>query len=227
MTELRRSLSVIAAVLRKDLAIEWRSRQLLGSMLVFVLLVILIFNFALDLDARARAELSAGVLWATFAFAGTLGLNRSGALEKEGGAMNSWLLAPVDYGAVYLGKTLVNMVFMLVVALFSLPVYGLLYNVNLIQPGLLLVLLLGSWGYSALGTMLAAMAAQARSRELLLPVLVFPVLLPVLVSAVRASSLFLQGQQMAYIWPNLNVLIVYALCMPVLGFLFFDSIVED
>lgn len=156
MTELRASLAVIAAVLRKDLAIEWRSRQLLASMLVFVLLVILIFNFALDLDARARAELSAGVLWATFAFAGTLGLNRSGAIEKDAGAMNSWLLTPVDYGAVYLGKTLANMVFILIVALFSLPVYGVLYNVNLIHPGLLLVLALGSWGYSALGTLLAA-----------------------------------------------------------------------
>lgn len=227
MTELCAFFTAVFVTTRKDLTIEWRSRQLLAAMLVFVLLVILIFNFALDLDARMRAELSAGVLWATFAFAGTLGLNRSAAIEKDAGALNSLLLAPVDYGAVYLGKTIANTLFILFVAVASLPVYGILYNVNLFQPGLLLVLALGAWGYAALGTLLAAMASQARSRELLLPVLVFPLLLPVLVAAVRASSLFLQGQAMAYIWPSLNLLIVYAVCMPVLGYLFFDFIVED
>lgn len=219
--------SALFAILRKDLAIEWRSRQLLSAMLVFSVLVILIFNFALELDARVRTEVSAGVLWATFAFAGTLGLNRSMSIEKEHSSLDGLLLAPVDRSAIYFGKTMANMVFMLVVEIFTLPIYAVLYNVNLFNPGLLIVIVLGSWAYSAIGTLLAAMAVQARSRELLLPVLLFPVLIPVLIAAVRASSAFLNGLEMAYIWPSLNIIIAYGLIMPALGYMFFDLIVED
>lgn len=219
--------SVAFVILRKDLAVEWRSRQLLTAMLVFSILVFLIFNFALELDARLRAEVSAGVLWATFAFAGTLGLNRSMTIEKEHSSLDGLLLAPADRSAIYFGKTMANMVFMLVVELFTLPIYAVLYNVNLFTPGFLIVIILGSWAYSAVGTLLAAMAAQARNRELLLPVLLFPILIPVLVAAVRASTGILDGLEMAYIWPNLNIIMAYGLIMPALGYMFFDLIVED
>jgi heme exporter protein B len=227
MGNLSAYLAVVSGIVRKDLTVEWRSRQLLASMLVFALLVILIFNFALELDAAARSELSAGVLWATFAFAGTLGLNRSMATEKDGQALDGLLLAPVDRSAVYFGKALANTLFMLIVALFTLPVYGILYNVYLLNAGLLLVIVIGAWGYSAIGTLLAAMAMQARSREVLLPVLLFPLLLPLLIAAVRASGFFLEDLELAYIWPSLNLLIVYAAVMPALGFMFFDLIVEE
>jgi heme exporter protein B len=220
-------LAVVAGIVRKDLAVEFRSRQLLASMLVFALLVILIFNFALELDARARSQLSAGVLWATFAFAGTLGLNRSMAIEKDGQALDGLLLAPVDRSAIYFAKALANTFFMLLVALFTLPIYGILYNVDLFNGGLLLVIVVGTWGYSSVGTILSAMAMQARSREILLPVLLFPLLLPVLIAAVRASGFFLEGLELAYIWPSLNILIAYAVIMPALGFMFFDFIVEE
>ena len=227
MGNLSAYLSVVSGIARKDLTVEWRSRQLLASMLVFALLVILIFNFALELDAAARSELSAGVLWATFAFAGTLGLNRSMATENESQALDGLLLAPVDRSAIYFGKALANTLFMLIVALFTLPVYGILYNVELVNGGLLLVIVLGAWGYSAIGTLLAAMAMQARSREVLLPVLLFPLLLPLLIAAVRASGFFLEDLEVVYIWPSLNLLIVYAAVMPALGFMFFDFIVEE
>jgi heme exporter protein B len=214
-------------VARKDLAVEWRSRQLVTAMLVFAILVILIFNFTLELNALARQQIAAGVLWATFAFAGTLGLNRSMAVEREGGSLDALLLAPVERSSIYFGKTLANLLFMLVVEIFTLPLYAVLYNVNLFHPGLMLVILLGSWGYAAAGTMLAAMASQARSRELLLPVLLFPLVVPVLVAAVRASGAFLAGLELVYAAPSLNVLIAYGLIMPALGFMFFDLIVEE
>lgn len=220
-------LAAIGAILRKDLAVEWRSRQLLLSMLVFALLVILIFNFALELDARVRAEVSSGVLWSTFAFAGTLGLSRAWAIEREGRAMDGLMLAPVDRSAIYFGKAIANLLVMLLVAAIMLPVYGVLYNVNLFVPGMLLIVFLGIWAYSAVGTLLAAMAAQTRGRDLLLPILLFPLIIPVLIAAVRASTLFLQGQAMEFIWPSLNVLIGYSLIMPALGFMFFDFIVEE
>src|SRR5574342_79482 len=129
----------LSAVVWKDLAAELRSRELLSSMLVFALLVILIFNFALELDAKARANVTSGVLWVTFTFAGTLGLNRSMAIEKDRGCLDGLLLAPVDRSAIYFGKTLGNLIFMLVVEAIVLPVYSVLYNTNLFLPGLLLI----------------------------------------------------------------------------------------
>lgn len=217
----------IRAILWKDLAVEWRSRQLISAMLIFSVLVILIFNFALELDARARINITAGVLWATFAFAGTLGLNRSMALEKEGDVLDGLLLAPIDRTAIYFGKLLGNLIFMLLVEVITLPIYAVLYNVNLFNAGLLLVIFLGSLGYAAVGTLLASMAVQARTRDLLLPVLLFPVVLPALIAAVRASSGFLNGLELAFIMPSLNLLIAYDLIMLALAYMFFDFVIEE
>lgn len=215
------------AVVWKDLTAELRSRELLTSMLVFALLVILIFNFALELDARARANITAGVLWVTFTFAGTLGLNRSMAVEKDRGCLDGLLLAPVDRAAIYLGKALSNWVFLLIVAGIVLPVYSLLYNTNLFQPGLILVILLASEGYIAAGTLLASMAVQARTRDILLPILLFPVVIPVLVAAVKASSGFLEGLGWVDVSTWVNLLIVYDVIFTAVSFMVFDFVVEE
>ncbi|OGO09778.1 MAG: cytochrome C biogenesis protein [Chloroflexi bacterium RBG_13_66_10] len=220
-------LRTIGAVVWKDLAAELRSRELLGAMLVFALLVILIFNFALELDIRTRGTITSGVLWVTFAFAGTLGLNRSMALEKDRGCLDGLLLAPVDRSAIFFGKALGNLAFMFLVEAIVIPVYSLLYNTNLFVPGLLAVVVLGSLGYVMVGTLLASMSVQARTRDLLLPILLFPVVLPVLIAAVRASSGFLQGLEMAEIWPWLNLLIVYDVIFTAVPLMVYDYVVEE
>jgi heme exporter protein B len=217
----------VGAVVWKDLAAELRSRELLSAMLVFALLVILIFNFALELDARTRTSVTAGVLWATFAFAGTLGLNRSMAMEKDRGCLDGLLLAPVDRSAIYFGKVLGNLIFMLLVEVVVLPVYSLLYNINLINLGLIGVILLGSLGYVVVGTLLSSMAVQTRTRDVLLPILLFPVVIPVFIAAVKASAGFLQALEMSEIWPWLNLLIVYDLVFIAVAFMVFDYVVEE
>lgn len=215
------------AVVWKDLAAEMRSRELLSAMLVFALLVILIFNFALELDVKTRGTVTAGVLWVTFAFAGTLGLNRSMAIEKDRGCLDGLLLAPVDRSAIYFGKAIGNLIFMLVVEMIVLPVYSVLYNTNLFQPGLIAVILLGSIGYVAVGTLLASMAVQTRTRDVLLPILLFPVIIPVMIASVKGSSGFLQGLEMAEIMPWLNLLIVYDVIFTAVAFMVFDYVVEE
>lgn len=215
------------AIVWKDLAAEMRSRELLSAMLVFGLTVILIFNFALELDAKTRATVTAGVLWVTFAFAGTLGLNRSMAMEKDRGCLDGLLLAPVDRSAIYFGKALGNLIFMLIVEAIVLPVYSVLYSANLFRPGLLLVILLGSLGYVAVGTLLSSMAVQTRTRDVLLPILLFPVVIPLFIAAVKASSGFLQNIEMVEIWPWLNLLIVYDVIFTAIAFMVFDYVVEE
>ena len=220
-------LRAVGAVAWKDLAAELRSRELFTSMMVFSLLVILIFNFALELDITTRKSVTAGVLWVTFAFAGTLGLNRSMSIEKDQGSLDGLLLAPVDRSAIYFGKVLSNLAFMLIVEAIVLPVYSFLYNVNLLQPGLMLVLLLGSIGYIVIGTLLAAMAVQSRTRDVMLPILLFPVVIPVLIAAVRASNGYLTGDDPANIVPWLNLLIVYDVIFTSLAYMVFDFVVEE
>jgi len=217
----------VVAITWKDLAAEFRSRELFSAMLVFSLLVILIFNFALELDIRTRQSVTAGVLWVTFAFAGTLGLNRSMSIEKDQGSLDGLLLAPVDRSAIYFGKVFSNLTFMLIVEAIVLPVYSFLYNVNLLRPGLLLILLLGSVGYIVVGTLLATMAVQSRSREVLLPILLFPVVIPVLIAAVKASGGFLTGDEAINIRPWINLLLVYDLIFTAIAFMVFDYVVEE
>jgi heme exporter protein B len=217
----------IAAIVWKDLAAELRSRELLSSMLVFALLVILIFNFALELDAATRVSVTSGVLWVTLAFAGTLGLNRSMGVEKDGGCLDGLLLAPVDRSAIYFAKLIANLIFILIVAAIVLPVYSILYNTNLFNPGLMLVIFLGALGYTAVGTLMASMAVQARTRDILLPILLFPVVIPVLVSAVKASSGYLQGSAMVEIQPWLTLLVVYDVIFTAVAFMVYDYVVEE
>ena len=220
-------LKATLAVTWKDLAAEFRSRELFSAMLVFSLLVILIFNFALELDITTRQSVTAGVLWVTFAFAGTLGLNRSMAVEKDRGCLDGLLLAPVDRAAIYFGKVISNLVFMLIVEAIVVPVYSFLYNVNLFNAGLLLVILLGSIGYIAVGTLLASMAIQARTRDVLLPILLFPVAVPILIAAVKASEGFLTGSDFATIYAPLSLLIGYDVIFIAIAFMVFDYVVEE
>lgn len=220
-------MSALWAVVWKDIRSEWRSRELLTAMLVFALLVILIFNFALELQAGVRASVTSGVLWVTFAFAGQLGLNRSMSVEKDRGCLDGLLLAPVDRASIYLGKTLANLIFMILMAVIVLPVYSLLYNINLFIPGLFLTILLGSEGYIAVGTLLSTMAVQARTRDILLPILLFPVAIPVLVAAVKATSGYLQVLPWIEIQPWITLLITYDVVFTSVAFMVFDSVVEE
>jgi heme exporter protein B len=220
-------LSAVRAVIWKDLTAEWRSRENLSAMFIFSLLVILIFNFALELDIQAQESLSAGVLWTTFIFAGTIGLNRSLSVEKDRGCLDGLLLAPVDRSVIYFGKAVGNLIFMLIVEIIVLPVYSFLYGVALFQPGFLLIVFLGSIGYIAVGTLLATMVVQVRTRDILLPIILFPLALPVIIAAVKASQGFLLMAPMTEISPWLNILIVYDVIFIAAAYMAFDFVLEE
>jgi heme exporter protein B len=219
-------LRTIAAIIKKDLVAELRSRELLSAMMIFALLVIIIFNFAVELEPKLRTTITPGILWVTFIFAGTLGLNRSMAIEKDRGCLDGLLLAPVDRSAIYFGKTIGNLVFMVIVELVVLPLYNVLYNINLFQAGLFGVIFLGSLGFISVGTLLSTMAVQTRTRDMLLPLLLFPVIIPVLLAAVKASGGFLLGSDSS-IKPWINLLLVYDAIFLAVGFMIFDYVVEE
>jgi len=224
---MKQYLFTLFTITRKDLTVEWRSRELLSSMLVLALVILFIFNFTLELDIQARSSVTAGALWITFAFSGTLGLNRALALEQENGCLDGLLLAPVDRSAIFFGKLLASLVMMLLVAAIVLPLFSLFFNTSLFLPGLLLVILLGSLGYSAVGVLLAGMAVRARTRDILLPILLFPVVLPVLVAAVRASSGFLASLPFTDVRFYLDLLLVFDAVYLTVGWMAFNYVIED
>src|SRR6266404_1351695 len=175
-------------ILWKDIRCELRSKQTWTGMGLFALLVLVIFNFAFDLRVDNKAAIAPGVLWVAFVFASLLGLGRTIAAEREKGSMDRLLLCPVDRKAIYLAKLLGNLLFIGVVEIVALPVFAALFDVPLFAATLLPIVLLGTLGIATVGTLFSAMAAATRARELLLPVLVFPLIVPVVISAVRATG---------------------------------------
>ena len=176
------------AILWKDIRYELRSRQTWLSMGLFALLVLVIFNFAFDLRVTNTAAVAPGALWIAFLFASMLGLGRTLVAEREQQSLDRLLLSPVDRKAIYLAKLLGNVLFIGVVEVVALPVFIVLFNVPLAMGPLLPVVLLGTLGIATIGTLFSAMAAATRARELLLPILVFPLLVPIVIGAVRATE---------------------------------------
>lgn len=183
----------LAALVWKDLLLELRSRDIIVSALVFGLLVAVVFNFALRVNPQRAAELAPGVLWTAFAFAGVLAMSRAFVREREQGGLEGLLLAPVSRDAVFLGKALVSLLFMLIIEAALLPVFAALLNFSAFSPILLLTLLLATVGFATVGVLFSAIAVQTRSREIMLPALFFPVILPVLIGAVEVSGRVMDG----------------------------------
>jgi heme exporter protein B len=188
---------VVYSIVVKDLQAEFRSRELLSLMVIFALLSLLIFSFALELDRIAREESISGVLWVTVAFASIIGLNRSLTIEREQGNLDALLIAPIHRSAIFVGKMAGNFLFALVVGALLVPIAALIYNMPLLSAWLVIVLLLGTLGLSAVGTLLATMTVQTRTRESLLPVVMLPLALPVVLTAVRATTGILSAQPSA------------------------------
>ena len=183
----------LAALVWKDLLLELRSRDIIVAALVLGLLVAVVFNFALRVNPQRAAELAPGVLWTAFAFAGVLAMSRAFVREREQGGLEGLLLAPVSRDAIFLAKTAVSFLFMLIIEAALLPVFAALLNFPAFSPLLLLALLLATLGFATVGALFSAIAVQTRAREIMLPALFFPVILPVLIGAVEVSGAAFDG----------------------------------
>jgi heme exporter protein B len=186
----------IAVVAAKDLRSELRTKEALNASLSFALVILLLFSFAFDPTSEMTREISGGLLWLVFAFAGALILNRSFARELDNDCLDALIASPVPAPALFLGKVVANYLLLLGIEIVCLPVFGVFYNVRWArQPlWLLLVLLLASWGISVVGTVFSALTVNLRLRELMLPMLVYPMLIPCLMAAMQLTTPLLAGQ---------------------------------
>lgn len=220
-------LATVVLIFRKDLLAERRSREVLSSMLVFALLSVIIFIFSFELSANLQKEAFAGTLWVSLCFAGTLGLTRSFSQERENQALSGLLLSPVDRSAIYFGKVLANWVFMLFLALILVPAAAFFFNLNPFHWALLGILLLGTLGYSLCGTFLAAITSRLRNRELFLPILLFPVIIPLLLAAIRATGAALNGGVVGELGTWLLMLAGYDMLFTAVGLFLFETVIAD
>jgi heme exporter protein B len=217
----------VAAIVHKDITTELRTKEMFSSMLVFSLMAVFIFSIALDLAASDPLDTTPGLLWVTIAFAGTLGLNRSLAQEQENGCMDGLLLAPMDRSAIFFGKALGNVLFMLVVQMVVVPIFSVLFNVPLLRGSVLLVVVLGTIGYASVGTLFSTMAVNTRAREVMLPILLLPVSIPIFISAVNATAGLLAGDPVSEVSSWLQLLVAFDAIIIAVSFMTFDFIVEE
>jgi heme exporter protein B len=220
-------LGKVWAIIVKDIVAEFRTREMISAMLVFSVLALLIFSFALDLRGEMARAAAPGVLWATVAFSGTLGLSRSLAREQQTGCIDGLLLAPMDRSAIFFGKALGNLAFMVVVEILLLPLFSALFNVPLLKIGVLGVTALGTTGYAAVGTLLAAIAVNTRAREVMLPILLLPLMVPVLIAAVKTTGGLIEGGTLAELGGWGRLLVAYDLVIVAVSMLTFGYVVEE
>ena len=216
----------VVAITWKDILSEMRSKEIIFSVLVFTLLVIVTFNFAFGTNQETTELIAAGMLWVTFAFTGVLSLNRSFIPEKEEGCLEGLMVCPVSREVIYVGKALGSLLFMLIIEVIALPIFILLFNLVL-SPQLLVIILLTTIGFVTVGTIFSALAVNTKAREMVLPILFFPIVAPIIICAVEASKLALFGESWGVLATWLYIIAAFDAIFLVVSFLVFTFVIEE
>jgi heme exporter protein B len=222
-------LAQIYAIVWKDLLLELRTRERIAAMGAFAVLAGVLFNYSIDATVVRAQDIAAGLIWMTLVFGGLLGIGRTFYLESQDGAFHGVLTSPTPKDAVFLGKTAANFVLLFIVALLVVGVFTLFFGLELgASPGtLVLALALGSLGFVALGTLFSAISAGTHMGETLLPILVFPLLVPMVIYGVSSTGRLLAGRPVAEVAGNLRMLAAFAIVAVAIGAVLFRFVVEE
>ncbi len=220
-------LSKALTITRKDIIAELRTKETIVSVLVFALLVIVIFNFAFGTDRELMTAVAPGILWVAFAFAGVLSLNRAFIPEKEEGCLEGLMACPVSREAIYVGKMLSSLIFMLIVEAITLPIFALLFNLPVLSLEIITTTVLATVGFVAVGTLFSALSVNTKAREMVLPILFLPIAIPVIICAVKASELALAGESWGSISSWLQIIVAFDVIFLVASYLTFNFVVEE
>jgi len=226
---MRAYLGQIGAIAWKDALLELRTRERIAAMGAFAVLAGVLFNYSIDTSVVRPQDIASGLVWMTIVFAGLLGVGRTFHLEEQDGALQGVLLSPAPKDAIFLGKAIANFVLLLLVSLVVLGVFTLFFDLDLgsAPAGVVLALALGSLGFVSLGTLFSAVTAGTRMGETLLPILVFPLLVPMVIYGVGATSRLLADRPLAEVSGNLRMLGAFALSALAAGAVLFRFVVEE
>ena len=215
------------AVFAKDIRLEARTKETVGSILVFAVIVAFIFGFAFDPSPRIIAVVGPGIVWVAYLFTGILGMNRTFALERDRGTLEGLLLAPVGREAIFAGKMASTASIMLVVEALMVPVFLVLFDLSLFDVWFVLTAVATTIGFAAVGTLFAAIAAHTRAREVLLPLLFLPVVLPIVIAAVTSASASLDGEGWSGVGKWLQFIVAFDVVFLVLSSWAFEFVLEE
>ncbi len=215
------------AITRKDVISEMRAKEIIFSVLVFAIIVMVIFNVTFGVGQETMRMVAPGILWVTFTFAGVLSLNRAFVAEKEEGCIEGLMVCPVSREVIYVGKLLGSLLFVLIVEVISLTIFAFLSNLSVFSLQLVTVVILATIGFVAVGTLFSALAVNTKARELVLPILFFPIVVPVIISAVNASGLALSGESWSGLSPWLQIIGAFDVIFLVVSFLIFAFVIEE
>ncbi len=220
---------VIRVVAWKDLLCEVRSRETISSMFFFALIVILVFSFSFSMDQQAAHELIAGILWVAFAFTGIIGLGKSFSAELQNDCLEYLQICPAPKGAIYLGKVAANLLFIVTAEVILFPMFVIFFNLDVVEdlPLLLLIFFLATLGLSTVGTLFSAMTVHIRAREVMLPILLLPLAVPVMIAAVEATRGALNGNPLALYRHWIDLLVVFDVVFTVVSFWLVDLILDS
>lgn len=224
---MNRAFGKVLAILWKDMLTELRTREIIISVLVFSLLVLVIFSFAIDTGTESAEKAAPGILWVALTFGGIIGLNRIFAAEKDNSRLEGLMLCPVDRSVIYWGKLAAGFTFMLAVAIVVTPVFLALYNFPVFLPRLALIIVLALAGYAAVGTLFSALAVNTRARDIMLPILFLPVAVPVIIAAVKATGPVLAGEPWGEMLTWLQILIAFDVIYLTVATLIFEYVIEE
>lgn len=217
----------IFTILWKDMLTEFRTREIIISVLVFALLVLVIFSFAFGTGVDVTEMVAPGILWVALTFGGVIGLNHTFAVEKENSRLEGLMLCPVDRAVIYWGKLAGSFTFMLAVAIVVTPIFLALFNLPIFLPRLALVIVLALIGFAAVGTLFSALAVNTRARDIMLPILFLPVVVPVIVSAVKATAPVLAGASWGDMATWLQIIAAFDIIYLVAATIIFEFVLEE
>jgi heme exporter protein B len=222
-------LRMVYLLVGKDVLVELRRRETCTVMLFFAVVILLLFHFSLNPEGETSAQLAPGLLWLAFVFTGVLGLGRSFQAEQTNECLEQLLLSPGDRGHIFLGKLVGNVTFMLAVELLILPLFALFFQLTLWEAllPLLVVAILGTVGFATIGTLFSALTANLRARDVLFPLLLFPLVVPVMIGAVTATGIVLGGGRLSEASGWLKLLGAFDTIFLVVAYLTFEFVVEQ
>jgi len=226
---LNRYLGKVLHIALKDMKIEFRSKEKIYSMMIFSLLVMVIFNFAFDPGAEYIKEVAPGILWVALIFSATLGLNKTFASEKDQDCLQGLMLAPMDRSGIYFGKVIGNIVISLIISLLTLPFFAVFFNISVAKvfPQILLVIVLTTIGFICVGTLFSAISVGVKGGEMMLPLLLFPVEVPVIIAAVKATGMILDGKNLIDYSMWLKMLAIFDVIFIMVSFVAFEYLIEE
>ena len=217
----------VMAITWKDTLSELRTREIVFSVLVFTLLVIVVFHFAFGASPETVTLIAPGILWVTFAFAGVLSLNRAFIPEKEEGCLEGLMVCPMGREVIYVGKLLGSLLFLLIIEAIALPIFAFLFNLEVLSFQLIAITVLTTVGFVAVGILFSALAVNTKAREMVLPILFLPIVVPLLIAAVKASGLALSGESWSGLSSWLQIIAAFDVIFLTVSFLVFNFVIEE